>query len=169
MEGLAKLGIDGATLLAQVVNFSILFVLLYLVAYKPILKILDERSGKARESMEQAERIQKQAEEATGETRRQIETASKEGQEIIARAVHAGEEVKQKAQQDAKQEGEVLILRAKAEIQQERDDAIDGLRREFANLTILAAEKVIEVSLDEEAHRELIEKTLEESTGLRKN
>ena len=166
MEGL---GINLPTLLAQIINFTILFGLLYLVAYKPVMRILDERSGKIKDSMEKVEHIQKQAEEATDETKRQIEAASKEGQEIVARAVQTGEEVKQKAQQDARQEGEALVVRAKAEIQQERDDAVDGLRREFANLTILAAEKVIDVSLDKEAHRKLIEKTLEESTGLKMN
>ena len=166
MEGL---GVSLPTLVAQIVNFTILLGLMYLVAYKPLLRMFDERSRKIRESMEQTELIKEQAEEATDETKRQIEAASKEGQEIVARAVQTGEEVKQKAQQDARQEGEALIVRAKAEIQQERDDAVDGLRREFANLTILAAEKVIDVSLDKEAHRKLIEKTLEESTGLKKN
>ena len=169
MEGLAKLGIDLPTLLAQVVNFGILFLLLYLVAYKPVMRMLDERSRKIKDSMEQTEQIRKQAEEAAEETRRQIEAASKEGQEIVARAVRTGEEVRQKAQQDARQDGEALIARARSEIQQERDDAVDELRREFADLTILAAEKVIEISLDKEAHRELINKTLEESTGLRKS
>ena len=166
MEGL---GVSLPTLVAQIVNFTILLGLMYLVAYKPLLRMFDERSRKIRESMEQTELIKEQAEEATDETKRQIEAASKEGQEIVARAVQTGEEVKQKAQQDARQEGEALIVRAKAEIQQERDDAVDGLRREFANLTILAAEKVIDVSLDKEAHRKLIEKTLEESTGLKMN
>lgn len=169
MEGLAELGISLPTLLAQVVNFGILFLLLYLVAYKPVMRMLDERSGKIKESMEQTEQIRQQAEKAAEETRRQIETASKEGQEIVARAVHTAEEVRQKAQQDARQDGESLIARARMEIQQERDDAVDELRREFADLTILAAEKVIEISLDKEAHRELINKTLEESTGLRKS
>jgi len=55
------------------------------------------------------------------------------------------------------------------EIQRERDDAIDELRKEFADLTILAAGKVIDRSLDKEAHRQLIDKVLEGSTTLRKD
>ena len=81
----------------------------------------------------------------------------------------AGEEVKQKAQEDAKQESEALITRARAEIQRERDDAINGVRREFADLTVQAAGKVIERSLDKEEHRELIDKVLEESSTLKKD
>ncbi|MFC1904309.1 F0F1 ATP synthase subunit B [Chloroflexota bacterium] len=168
MEGLAELGFNPATLLAQFINFGILFGLLYLFAYKPIMRILDERSRKIKESMEQTEYIKEQAAQADEEVKKQLEAAGKEGQEAIARAVRTGEEVRQKAQQEARQEAETLITRARAEIQRERDDAIDELRQEFADLTIQAAEKVIDHSLDKEAHRQLIDKVLAESTTLKK-
>lgn len=168
MGGLAGLGISLPTLLAQIVNFGILFGLLYLVAYKPILRILDERSRKIKESMEQAEAIKAQSASAEEAIRKQLEEAAREGQERIARAVRAGEDMKRKAQEDARKEAEALVQRARAEIQRERDDAIGELRSEFADLTILAAEKVIDRSLDSKAHRQLIEKVLEESTTLKK-
>lgn len=161
MEGL---GINLPTLLAQIVNFVILFGLLYLVAYKPIMRMLDKRSSKVKESMEQTELIKEQAAHAEQEAEKRIEVASKEGQEVIDRAVRTGEEVRQQAQQEARQEAESLIAKARTEIQRERDDAIGELRREFADLTILAAGKVIDRSLDKEAHRQLIDKVLEEST-----
>ncbi len=163
-----RLGISLPTLIAQIVNFVILFGLLYLVAYKPIMRMLDERSKKVKESMEQTEYIKEQAAHAEEEAKKQIEAASKEGQEVIARAVRTGEGIRQQAQQEARQDAEALIVRARAEIQRERDDTIDELRKEFADLTILAAEKVIDRSLDKETHRQLIDKTLEESTTLRK-
>ena len=165
MEGL---GINLPTIIAQIVNFLILLGLLYLVAYKPIMRMLDERSRKVKESMEQTELIKQQAERAEEEVKKQIEAASREGQEIIARAVRSGEDVRQKAQQDARQDAESLIARARVEIQRERDEAIGELRKEFADLTILAAGKVIDRSLDREAHRQLIDKVLKESTTLKK-
>ena len=73
-----------------------------------------------------------------------------------------------KAQQEAKQDAETLITRAQVAIQRERDGAIDELRKEFADLTIMAAEKVIEKSIDKQTHRQLIDKVLEESTTLKK-
>jgi len=169
MGGLAGLGINLPTLLAQIINFAILFGLLYLVAYKPIMRVLDARSRKIKESMEQTELIKEQAAHAEQEAEKRIEAASKEGQEVIARAIRTGEEVRQQTQQEARQEAESLIARARTEIQQERDDAIDELRKEFADLTILAAEKVIERSLDKDAHRQLIDKVLEESTTANKD
>jgi F-type H+-transporting ATPase subunit b len=168
MGGLASLGINMPVLLAQIINFIILFGLLYLVAYKPIMRMLDERSRKIKESMERTEYIKQQAERAEEEAKKQIEAAAKEGQEAVARAMRTGEEVRREAQQQAGHEAEALIARARTEIQRERDEAIDDLRQEFANITIVAAEKVIERSLDKKAHREIIKKVLDESTTLKK-
>ena len=165
MEGL---GINLPTLLAQIINFAILLGLLYLVAYKPIMRMLDERSRKVKESMEQTELIKQQAEHAEEEVKKQLEAAGKEGMEIIARAMRSGEEMRQKSVQDAKKDAESLITQARAEIQRERDGAIDELRKEFADLTIMAAEKVIDKSLDKQTHRQLIDKVLEESSTLKK-
>ena len=165
MEGL---GINLPTLLAQIINFAILLGLMYLVAYRPIMRMFDERSRKVKESMEQTEYIKEQAAQAEEEAEKRIEVASKDGQELVARAVRTGEEVRQKAQQEAKQDAESLITRARVEIQRERDEAIDELRKEFADLTILAAGKVIDRTLDKEAHRQLIAKVLKESPTLKK-
>ena len=169
MEALiTKLGINWPVLITQVVTFIILLVLLRFVAYKPIMRMLDERSKRIKESMDQAESLKTQSARGEEELKKQLEAASREGQERIARAVKAGEDVKQKAQADARLEAEALIKRARSEIQRERDDVINDVRREFADLTVLAAGKVIEKSLDKKDHRELIEKVLEESSALKK-
>ena len=165
MEGL---GINWPVMITQVVTFIILLVVLRFVAYKPVMRMLDERSRRIRESMDQAESVKQASIHAGEKVKKQLEEASREGQERVARAVRAGEEVKQKAQADARREAEALIDRARGEIRRERDDAIGEVRREFADLTVLAAGKVIERSLDKEQHRELIEKVLEESSTKKK-
>jgi len=162
------LGINLSTLVAQIINFALLLGLLYLVAYKPIMRILDERSNRIKESMEQTESIKEQAANAEEEFKKRLEAAGREGQELISRAMRTGEEAGRKVQQDARQEAEALIGKARLEIQRERDEVIDELHKEFADLTIDAAGKVIERSLDKEAHRELIDKVLEESPTLKK-
>jgi F-type H+-transporting ATPase subunit b len=158
------LGINLPVLITQIVTFIILLLILRFVAYKPLMRMLDERSRQVKESMEQAESIKEQSARAEEEVKKQIEEASREGQERIARASKAGEEVKQKAQEEAKQEAETLINRARTEIQRERDEAISEVRRQFADLTIMAAGKVIDRSLDKKEHKELIDKVLEESS-----
>ena len=168
MGGIGSLGINGSALIAQLINVIILFGLLYLVAYKPIMRMLDERSNKIKESMENTEYIRQQAERAEEEAAKRIEAAAKEGQEAIARAMRTGEEVRQEAQQKAKVEAEALIARARSEIQRERDEAIEQLREGFADITIEAAGKVIDRTLDKKAHRDIIDKVLKESTTLKK-
>ena len=168
MEGLAKLGINLPALIAQIVNFGILLGLLYLVAYRPIMRMLDERLRRVKEGMEQAEAMKAKAAAIDEEIKKQLEVASRMGQEKIDRAMHIAEEAKQRVQEESKQEAEALLNRARVGIQQERDEAIGELRREFAALTVLAAEKVIERSLDKESHQQLIKKVLEEGLTLKK-
>ena len=164
MEGL---GVNLPTLLAQIVNFVILLVLLYIFAYKPFMNMLDQRSNRIKESLAEADKVKAEAKNAEEDFKKRLEISSKEGQEVIARAIRTGEEARQRAQQDAKIEAQALIERARTEIQRERDEAINELRQEFADLTIVAAEKVIEKSLDRTAHQQIIEKVLEESTLLK--
>lgn len=168
MEGLAGLGINIPTLLAQIINVVILLVVLYFVAYKPVMRMLDKRSKRIKDSVEQAESIQEQAARTEEEVKKQLEAASREGQKRIAQAEKAGEEMRGKARQSAKQEAEVIITQARGEIQRERDEAISEIRKEVADLTIAAAEKVIDRSLDKKAHRELIDKVMKESDALKK-
>ncbi|HEY51315.1 MAG TPA: F0F1 ATP synthase subunit B [Dehalococcoidia bacterium] len=168
MEGLAGLGINVSTLLAQIVNVVILLAVLYFVAYKPVMRMLDERSKRVRDSMAQADAIKEQVARTEEEVKQQLAAASKEGQKHIEQSVKAGEEIKEKARQSARQEAEALVARARGEIQRERDEAINELRKEVADLTISAAEKVIDRSLDKKAHRELIDKVIKESDALKK-
>ena len=165
MEGL---GINLPTLIAQIVNFVILFGLLYLVAYKPIVGMLNSRSDKIKESMEQVEIIKQQAARSEEEIKAQIEAARGESQAIIAQASQIGERLKEEAKKEARQEAESLIARSRLEIQRERNDAIDELRREVVDVAIVAAEKVIKESLDKPAHHRLIQEVLEESSSLKK-
>ncbi len=163
------LGINLSGLIAQVINIVILLVLLRMVAYKPILRMLDERSSRIRASMEQAEQIKREAERAHQEFQAQIEAARKEGQTIVAQASQIGERIKQETIAGAAKEAESLLVRARSEIQLERDRALTELRREFADLTVLAAGKVINKSLNKDDHKRLIEEVLSESTTLRNN
>jgi F-type H+-transporting ATPase subunit b len=167
VNAIAKLGIVGSSLLIQIINFGVLFLLLYFLAYKPILKMLDTRALKIKESMDQTDLVKDQATQAAEESKRVVEAGIKEGQELIARATHAGDEMRQQAQQKAHEEAQALIKRARDEIHNERDEAIGALREEFADLTIAAAEKVIDRSLNKEAHREIIEKVLDEAGTLK--
>jgi F-type H+-transporting ATPase subunit b len=165
MEGI---GINLPLLIAFVVNFVILFALLSIVAYKPITKMLKERQDKIRESMEQAEKIKEETARSEQEIKAHLEQARKDGQGVIAQATQIGERLKEEAKQSARQEAEALIAKARGEIQRERDKSIEELRAEFADIAILAAEKVIKETVDKKKHRKLIDEVLKESATFKK-
>jgi len=161
MEGI---GINLPLLVAFVINFVILFGLLSIVLYKPVLKMLDERQAKIKESLEQAEQIKEEVARSDEQIKANLKTAHKEGQALIAQAAQIGERLTEEAKEKARQEAGSLIAKAHAEIGRERDKAIDELRKEFVDIAILAAETMINETLDREKHRKLIDEVLDDST-----
>ena len=166
---LDDLGINGPSLIAFSINFFLLLGLLTLVLYKPVTRMLDQRSAKIKESLEEAERIKQESVRAEEAVREQIEVGRREGQGIIAQAAQTGERVKEEARTEARKEAEVLIAKAQAEIAREREEGFNQLRQEFADLSIRAAEKVIGQALDKKAHQQLIDQVLEEGLTSKKN
>ena len=162
--GIADIGLNLPVLIAQTVNFIALILILRLFVYKPVLTMLHARSERIREGLQAAERGREAQLEANRAAQDQIDTARREGQNIIAQAQQVGQRLQEDARGQAQTQADALIERARSEIQLERDNAIAELRREFADLTIAAAEKVIGQSLDRAAHQRLIEQTLAESS-----
>ena len=164
-----SIGINWQLLVAFLVNFLLLFGLLTVILYKPVLKMLDERSAKIKESLEQAEKIKEQTSRSEEQIKAAIETARKEGQIIIAQASQIAAKIKEEAKVEARKEADAIIAKARDEIKLERDKSIGELRSEFANLIVLAAEKIIKESLDTQKHSKLINEVLEQSNSFKQN
>ena len=163
MEMIDSLGISWQGLVVNLVNFGLLFLLLGKFAYRPIMNMLDERTEKIKEGLERAEQAEKRASDIDVEAKKALEEARKEGQALIAQAGETANKHGETLKEQAKKEAEALIERARAEIQLERDQAIGQLRKEFADITILAAEKIINESLDADKHRKVIDEVLASS------
>ncbi len=156
------LGINLPGFLSQIISF--LIVLFIVSRFTPrILNALDERARKIQEGLEAAERARQEAQQAQANMQVQLDSALKEGQAIIEQASRAAEQVRQEILAEAHKESEAMLARARAEFQLERDKALQELRSQFADLTIVAAEKVINESLDKDRHERLIQNVLEES------
>jgi F-type H+-transporting ATPase subunit b len=169
MGGFASLGVNLPLLVVFVINFIVLFVLLRLFLYKPVLKMLDERAKRTAEAMEQAEATKKEYEQARVEVQKQIEKGRQEAQAILTQAIQVGERLKEESRQEAAKQAQTIIDRTRTELETERDKIVEDLRREFVDISIAAAEKVIKETLDREKHRKLIEETLRESVTLKKS
>jgi len=83
--------------------------------------------------------------------------------------VQVGERLKEESRQEARKQAEAIVDRARAELEAERDKILGDLRREFVDIAIAAAEKVIKETLNKEKHRKLIEETLRESITFKKS
>ena len=169
MGGFADIGINLPLLIAFIINFVILFALLSLFLYKPVMKMLDERSKRIKESVERAEATKEEYARAGEEVKKLISKAREEGQVLVSQAALVGERLKEEAKEGARKEAQAIVDRTRAELEEERDRIIDDLRREFVDISISAAEKVIKETLDRERHRRLIEETLEESATFKEN
>lgn len=157
------LGITLPGLLAQIVNFLLLLFLLSRFAFKPITEMLDRRAERIKESLGAAERASLEASQAQAAIQAKIDEARRQGQTIIEQASRAAEQLRAELAQAAQQEAETIRQRAVADFGLEREKAMAQLRRQFADLTVTAAEKVISRSLDRQAHERLILDVLDES------
>lgn len=161
-----SLGLHVPSLIIYLLNFGLLLGLLYLFAYKPILRMMDQRSDRIRESLEAAERARDESARSQEDTQQRLNEARLEGQRLIDQAREMAERYRNEEADKARQEVEAFVARAREDIQRERDAAVQEVRSHFAELAIVAAERVIERTLDRGAHGEIIARVLDEGDNL---
>ena len=158
--GIGALGLNIPSLIAQLINFTILFLVLSWAFKRFLFPLLDERRKRIQEGLDASEEAKRRLSETEKEAAGELDKARQEGQTLIAQAQQMSSRIQEEARQQARADAETLLERARSEIQLERDAAIADLRKEFAGLTITAAERVIKKSLDPAAHHDLIEEVL---------
>lgn len=160
--GIAALGFSLPSLVSNLINFTILLIVLRVFLYKPVLRLLDERKARIQEGLDAASRAASDASDAEAEARRTIEEAQRQARELVAQAQEGAAQLRAELEERARADADQIVARAREEVQTERDQAIELLRREFASLTIVAAERVTRQSLDRAAHQRLIDEVLAE-------
>lgn len=152
-----KLGINLGFLIFQVLNFLVLIVLMYAFAYRPILKMLDDRKKKIAQGLEDARVAAEARANAEEEARDIIAKAQAEAnqkvREATDRAEVAAKEVMAEAEADATKAREAAL----AEAALERDRVLADVRGQIAALAMAAAQRLIGDALDEQRQRALIQ------------
>jgi len=166
--GFEKLGFHIPSLIVYIVNFLLLLAILYFFAYKRILGMMDRRSERIRDSLEAADRAREESARAREEMEQRMAESRRESQALLQEAREAAERHRQEEHARVREEVRDFIEKARRDIREERDRAIDEVRRHFAGLAIAAAEKVVRRSLDRNAHTDLIEEVLREGEELPK-
>jgi F-type H+-transporting ATPase subunit b len=144
------------------IAFGVSLLILRRLAFPRIAEALDKRRKAIAESIDAAERTRAEADHLLSEYRERLREAREQADEIVARARKASDKVADEAKTEAKKTREEMMEQTRRDIEQETRRAIDEIRREVADLTVLATEKVTRKSLDDDDHRRLIEEALSE-------
>ena len=127
-----------------------------------IAEALDKRQRAIEDSIDTAERTKAEAEEILAEYRQRLAEARTQAEDIVARARKAAEQHEEESRQQARVQREELMEQTRRDIQAETRRAIQEIRNEVADLTVLATEKVTRKTLSEDDQRRLVEEALSE-------
>lgn len=142
--------------------FLVALFLLRKYAWPQITRILDQRQHQIEESIDAAERTRQEADELLAEYRQRLADARAQADEIVAKAERAGEVAEREGLEAAKVKREELLEQTRRDIQGETARAIQEIRREVADLTVQATEKVTKKTLSADDQKRLVEEALSE-------
>ncbi len=150
------------TLVFQLINTIILFLILRKLLFKPVSAMMAGRQNAIVESIKEAENKNVEADQLKLEYQRKLEGAQAEGREIIKDASKRAEARAEEIISQSQQEAMKMKDRAEADIQREKQKAANMMKEELAALAVMAAGKIIGKDLDEKGHDKLIKEFIDE-------
>ena len=143
-------------------TFLLLMFILYKLAWKPILTAVGNRENHIRDSLEKADKMQKEAEEKLESYQQMLENAKKETQEILNNGRKTAEAFREESLTKSKEEASRILEKTKKEISLEREKALAEIRRLVVDLSLAAASKLVERSLTGPDNQKIVENYLKE-------
>jgi F-type H+-transporting ATPase subunit b len=150
------------TVIVELITFLIMLAILARYVYPEIVKLAEARQLAIAQQLKEAEQARAEAEQRLTEAAAKLEDARKTAQGVIDAATKSGEQLRSELKQKAEDESKRTIEAAKKEIEAERERAVQSVRNEVASLVVAATEKVIGETLDDDKHRRLIDKAIQE-------
>ena len=151
----------GLMIWTLVLFFATMYIL-YKFAFPPIAEALEKRAAAVRENLDAAERTREEADELLAEYRERLKEAREQADDIVARARKASEAAVAEATTEGKTKREELVAAARRDIEAETRRSLEQIRKEVADLTVLATEKVTRKTLDDADQKRLVEEALAE-------
>jgi F-type H+-transporting ATPase subunit b len=144
------------------VVFVVSFLVLRKYVYPVIGQVLDRRADAIAGEIDAADKLRAEADAVLEEYRERLKEAREQAEEIVTRARKTGEAHEREVQEEGKTRREQMLEQTRREIEAETRRAIDEIRREVADLTLIATERVTRKVLTEEDQRRLIEEAVSE-------
>ena len=151
------LNIEPGLIFWTIVTFLLLMVVLRAVAWKPLLAMLDEREQRISDALAQADRAREEAEQQAESNRAALEQAQVEARAAIAEGRELAERVAQEVRERAEGEAAQVLEQARRTIEQEKNNAIQELRGEVADMAILATRRILDEQIDENRSRQIVD------------
>jgi len=151
----------GLMIWTLILFFLTMFVLSKL-AFPPIARALEKRAAAVREDLDAAEKTREEADKLLAEYRERLKEAREQADDIVVRARKASESAVAEAAAEGKAKREELVAAARRDIEAETRRSLEQIRKEVADLTVLATEKVTRKTLDGADQKRLVEEALAE-------
>ena len=146
-----------ATLIGQVIVFSILVWFIKGVLWEPMIKVLEDRKAKIADGLAAAEQGKQAEEKARQQANDELTKAKVEAAEIVSRAQKRAGEIVDEAKNAAVEEANRIKAAAQADLEQEVSRAREGLRQQVATLAMAGAEKILGKEIDAAAHAKALD------------
>jgi F-type H+-transporting ATPase subunit b len=144
------------------IAFGLTFFVLKRYAFGPIQKTIDERRDRIRQSLEDADAAREEARRLLEEHRALIGSARKDAEEILAEARRVSDAQRERVKEETEADRQRRLEETRRQIEAETRRALDAIRSEVAELSLIAATKVTGKALTEEDHRRLIDEAIAE-------
>ena len=144
------------------VTFALLIVVLGKFAWGPILQMIETREKTIAEAIESAKKERAAAEQASAEMRAALERAREESAQLIRKNQQEVAAAKTELMEAAKKESESLLQSARKTIEEEKRQAIAELRAQAVDIAIEAAGRLVQMNMDENKQKQLVEEYLEQ-------
>jgi F-type H+-transporting ATPase subunit b len=145
------------TLIGQTIAFAIFVWFCIKYVWPPISNALHERQKKIADGLDAASRASRDLEVAQEQAEQTLRESKEQASQILEQANKRSAQIVEEAREQARAEGERLVASARSEIEQEVNRAKEDLRAQVSHLAIIGAERVLEASVDEQAHRKLLD------------
>lgn len=157
-----KLGVNLPLLFSQLLNFGLLVFILSSLLYEPILKALNIRTARIRESLENAEKVKQQLQRAEADYDSKLGEARREAQTILSQAQERARLQEQEMLTEARGRIEKMEMEARVRVEQERQQTLRGLQGQLAALVTQTASTVIGKELQGQGHDDLIAQSIDQ-------
>lgn len=151
---------DPGLFIWTILTFLVLVTLLAKFAWRPLLKALDDRQAAIRKSLDEAVQARQELERLNVESAEIVRKARVEADAIVSASRSDGERVRQEMKQKARADADALVRHAERQIQLETGRALQQIRHEAVDLSVMIASKLIGRNLSKEDNERLIEETL---------